>query len=209
MPLNELEQADPGQASGRRGGAYWVLRALAISLLALGWQQGALAVLKKMRRLAPFDLYASGSAAHLLGQMNRRADAISMLQATLAAHPGHAATWFNLAYLLEAEGRMHESEPAFRSAVALDSKLDRAWYGLALVLVREERFDEAVHALEHTTRLQPLSPYGWYQLGKLHARCGHDELALKVIRHLRGFEPRVAQRLAQECGLVNALAGRP
>ncbi len=194
---------------GNRGAAYWALRALAKSLLMLGWPGGALAIFRQILRRAPRDLHASGSAAHVLGQMGQRSEAIRLLKDALTSHASHAATWFNLAYLLEADGRGNESEPAFRSALALDPAMDRAWYGLALVLMREDRLDEATHALEETTRLQPLSPYGWYQLGKLQSQRGHDDLALKVIRHLRSFEPRVAARLALECGLDTAWDARP
>lgn len=193
---------------GKRCAAYWALRVLAKGVLVMGWPWGALAVFRRMLRVAPRDLHASGSAAHLLGQMGRHAEAISLLKDALAVHADHAATWFNLAYLLEADGREDQSEPAFRSALALDPAMDRAWYGLALVLMREDRLDEAVQALEETTRLQPLSPYGWFQLGMVHARQGQSDSVFKVIRHLRGFEPRVAARLAQECGL-DSVAGRP
>lgn len=194
------------QRPNGRGLLYWSWRALATSLLALGWQGGALAALQKILSLFPCDLHASASAAHILGQTGGRPEAIRILERALAVHAGHAASWFNLAYLLEAEGRLTDSEPAFRSAVALDPAMDRAWYGLGLLLMREDRLGEAVQALEQTTRLQPLSPYGWFQLGKVHARRKDDESVLRVIRHLRGFEPQVAKRLAQECGLGKTLA---
>lgn len=200
--------SDPGSGQAGKDSTYWSLRLLAKGLLVLGWQGGALHLFQHMLRRAPCDLHASASAAHLLGQTGRRAEAISLLQRAVSVHAGHAATWFNLAYLLEAEGREDASEPAFRAALALDPAMDRAWYGLSLVMMREDRLDEAVKALKETTRLQPLSPYGWYQLGKVHARQGEEENALTVIRHLRGFEPRVAARLAQECGLEKQLAGR-
>jgi predicted Zn-dependent protease len=103
--------------------------------------------------------------------------------------------------MFESTARHAESEPAFRAALAIAPDMDEAWYGLAMLLVREERLDEAVAALEHTTRLQPLSPHGWYQLGKTHAKLAQSEQALAVIRHLRSFEPQVANRLASEIGL--------
>ncbi len=193
---------------GKEGASYWALRALAKALLVLGWQGGALAVFQRILHGRPQDLHASGSAAHLLGQAGRWPEAIRLLKAAVAVHASHAATWFNLAYMLEADGRETESEPVFRTALALDPAMDRAWYGLALVLMREDRLDEAAQALEETTRLQPLSPYGWYQLGKVRAQQGQDDSALQVIRHLRSFEPRVAARLAQECGLESAGATR-
>jgi tetratricopeptide (TPR) repeat protein len=119
----------------------------------------------------------------------------------LVVHPQHAASWYQLAYLLESTARHAESEPAFRVALAFDANMDQAWYGLAMWLVREERLTDAVTALEHTARLQPLSPHAWYQLGKTHAKLAQPEKALEVIRRLRSFEPQVATRLASEIGL--------
>jgi predicted Zn-dependent protease len=79
--------------------------------------------------------------------------------------------------------------------------MDRAWYGLALLLIEERRFDEAVSALKENTRLQPMSPYGWYQLARVHIDRHEPQEAEKIIRHLKGFEPKVAAQLERETGL--------
>ena len=69
------------------------------------------------------------------------------------------------------------------------------------------RYDEAVAALKKNTELQPMSPYGWYQLARVHVDRHEPEEALKVIRHLQGFEPKVAAQLQRETGLVVNRAG--
>ena len=79
--------------------------------------------------------------------------------------------------------------------------MDRAWYGLALVLIRERRLDEAVQALKKNTELQPMSPFGWYQLARVHVDRQEPDAALKIIRHLKQFEPKVAAQLERETGL--------
>ena len=79
--------------------------------------------------------------------------------------------------------------------------MDRAWYGLALVLIHERRFDEAVLALKKNTELQPMSPFGWYQLARVHVDRQEPDEAMKIIRHLKGFEPKVAAQLERETGL--------
>ena len=79
--------------------------------------------------------------------------------------------------------------------------MDRAWYGLALVLIRGRRFEEAVIALKKNTELQPMSPFGWYQLARVHVDRQQPEEAVKIIRHLNGFEPKVAAQLERETGL--------
>jgi predicted Zn-dependent protease len=73
------------------------------------------------------------------------------------------------------------------------------------VLIRLERFDEAIAALKRNTELQPMSPYGWYQLARAHVDCQQPDEALKILRHLEGFEPKVATQLERE---LSALAGQ-
>jgi Tfp pilus assembly protein PilF len=90
----------------------------------------------------------------------------------------------------------------FKNALDLAPKLDLAWYGLSLVHIRQKRFDEAVEALKKNTELQPMSPYGWYQLARVHMDRREPDEARKVIAHLRGFEPKVADQLVRETGLV-------
>ena len=91
---------------------------------------------------------------------------------------------------------------AFRRASELSPELDRAWYGQGLVLIRLKRFDEAIAALKRNTELQPMSPYGWYQLARAHVDSHQTEEAVKIIRHLQGFEPKVAAQLERETGLL-------
>jgi predicted Zn-dependent protease len=165
--------------------AYWTLRGLATALLFADWSHLALLVMSRLLVLRPGDVYAGVGRAKALADLGRKNAAIKGLQQVLADHPQHAASWYQLAYLLESTARHAESEPAFRAALAIEPAMDQAWYGLAMWLVREERLTDAVTALEHTTRLQPLSPHGWYQLGKTHAKLAQPEQALAVIRQLR------------------------
>jgi hypothetical protein len=46
-----------------------------------------------------------------------------------------------------------------------------------------------------------MSPFGWYQLARVHVDLKQTNEALKVIRHLKGFEPKVAAQLERETGL--------
>ena len=183
--------------------AYWSHKLEAMGWLVIGRQQRALETFFSMLSRWPNDAYALASRAHLLAQLGRRAEAIVDAQSLTRAHPQRsAADWFNLAFLLEAEGRFVEAESSFRSALAMDPKLDRAWYGLGLVLIRTQRLDEAVQALKRNTDLQPMSPYGWYQLARVHMERHDPDAARKVIAHLKGFEPKVAAQLERETGLA-------
>ena len=47
-----------------------------------------------------------------------------------------------------------------------------------------------------------MSPYGWYQLARVHVDRHEPDEAVKIIRHLKGFEPKVAAQLERETGLL-------
>lgn len=191
-----------GAVHSPQGRPAWAWRALVKLWLALGQEVRAAQVLDQWLAQAPAETWALASRAHLHAQRGQRAQAIGLLRRLLDhSATARAADWFNLGYLLDADGQWPAAEQAFRQATALDPNLDRAWYGLGLVLVRLGRNDEAVAALRRNTELQPMSPYGWYQLATLHAGQQRRDEALRIIRHLRGFEPRVAAQLEQETGL--------
>lgn len=182
---------------------YLRLKLRAMAALVFGRRAMALECFGRMLQLFPGDAYALASRAHVLAQDGRHEDALVDARALVAAHPQRSAgDWFNLAFVLEATGRIDEAERAFRRAIEIDPKLDRAWYGLALVLIREQRFDEAVAALKRNTELQPMSPYGWYQLARVQFDRDEPEETRRIIRHLKNFEPKVAAQLERETGLV-------
>jgi len=185
------------------GLAYRLLKLKAVGWLVLGARTRAGAAFDRMLAAWPKDAYALSSRAHLRAQGGDRPGAIDDAQKLVAAHPRRsAADWFNLGFLLDDAQRLEEAEDAFRRAVALDPKLDRAWYGLGLVLIRQRRLAEAVAALKRNTELQPMSPYGWYQLARVQVERREPEEARKIIRHLKGFEPKVAAQLERETGLA-------
>ena len=185
------------------GLGYRLLKLQAIAWLVLGSRTRAGPVFDRMLADWPQDAYALSSRAHLRAQDGDRPGAIDDAQKLVAAHPRRsAADWFNLGYLLDDAQRLEEAEDAFRHAVALDPKLDRAWYGLGLVLIRQQRLAEAVAAFKRNTELQPMSPYGWYQLARVQVERREPEEARKIIRHLKGFEPKVAAQLERETGLA-------
>ena len=177
-------------------------RLKAMARLVFGQRAAAEQVFDAMLREWPHDAYALASRSHLRMQRRDVAGAILDAEELVRHHPARsAADWFNLAFLLENADRLDEAEAAFRQAVTLDPKLDRAWYGLGMTLIRLRRFDEAIPALKRNTELQPMSPYGWYQLARVHVDRNEPDAALRVIRHLKKFEPKVAEQLERETGL--------
>lgn len=181
---------------------WWWLRLRAIVLLLLNRRREAEQVFGDMLALRPEHPYPLASRAHVRAQLGLRDAAIADAERLVQLHPQRsAADWFNLAFLLEGADRLQDAETAFRHALAMDDKLDRAWYGLGLVLIRLGRLDDAVAALKRNTELQPMSPYGWYQLARVQVDRHKPEEARRIIRHLKGFEPKVAAQLERETGL--------
>jgi tetratricopeptide (TPR) repeat protein len=172
--------------------------------LLLGRTEAAESALTAMLAIWPDDAYALASRCHVRAELGRRVAAIEDARRLVQTHPDrNAADWFNFAFLLEAEDRLEEAEAAFRRALERDPRLDRAWYGLGITLIRQRRFDEAVTALRRNTELQPMSPFGWYQLARVHMDRQEPDEARKIIRHLQGFEPKVAAQLERETGLAS------
>jgi tetratricopeptide (TPR) repeat protein len=168
----------------------------------------ALAVLDRRLAHRPADVWALATRSVLHHQRGHTAAALADAQALVAA-PGArpAAAWFNLGYMLEADGQWDAACAAFEQATALQPGLDTAWYGLGLGHLRAGRLTQALPALQRCTTLQPYSPHAWYQLARLHAELGEVQQALDIITRLQGFEPQVARRLAAETGLAAAGVG--
>jgi Flp pilus assembly protein TadD len=180
---------------------YLGLKWRAMALLVFGRNRQALGVFEHMQDEFPRDPYVLASIAHLHAQSGDRDAALKGMERLLEVDPGNGRHWFNHGFMLEEAQEYDRAEVAFRRATELSPDLDRAWYGLGLILIRLGRFDEAIIALKRNTKLQPMSPYGWYQLARVHVDRQEPEEARKIIRHLQGFEPKVAAQLVRETGL--------
>jgi tetratricopeptide (TPR) repeat protein len=181
-------------------------RAWAMLLLATGQHDAAARVFDAMMREFPQEAYPMASRAHLHVQAGDKTQAIELLSQLTHRFPDQAAHWFNLGFLQEqqaiSDAELEAALASFSRACELRSDLDRAWYGKGLTLIRLKRYDEAVSALKKNTQLQPMSPYGWYQLARVHMDRQQPDEARKIIRHLKGFEPKVAAQLERETGIV-------
>lgn len=178
-----------------------ILKLRVVSALMFNRHRFAIRLLDEELARRPQDPYALSNRAHLHAQQGNRPLAIADLRNLVSAHPDRsAADWFNLAFLEEGEGDIAAAEQRFRRALSLDPKLDRAWYGLGLVLIQQRRYEEATAALKRNTELQPMSPYGWYQLARVHMDRKQPDEARRIIKHLKGFEPKVAAQLEREIG---------
>jgi len=172
-----------------------------IVFILFGLKDKACQCYEQMLSMNPQNIYALNSLAHLKASMGLRQDAIALYKRASECPGAQAPIFFNLAFLQEEEKDLTSAEQNFRKALEMDSAIDRAWYGLGLVLIQLGQLDEAVAALKQNTKLQPMSPYAWYQLARVYMDRHEPDEALKIIQHLKGFEPKFAAQLERETGL--------
>ena len=199
MPMSRIDQTPEVPLVARLQRLLLVWRAKV--LLFVGLRVQAKEVFLEMLARSPSDVLALNSLAYDALQSRHPGIALGYYARALALQPHVSNAHFNHAFVAEELGQLDVAEQGFRAALALEEKMDRAWYGLALVLVRTGRLDEALMALKRNTTLQPMSPFGWYQMARVHMDLQQPEEARAVIRHLRGFEPKVAAQLERETGL--------
>lgn len=180
---------------------YLFLKWRARAFLLLGQQSRALQTFHDMLARWPDDGYLLQSLAHMEASRGHLHRAAQHLRRLVDLMPNSGAAWFNLAFVLEQQEEALEAERAFRRAIELEPSIDRAWYGLGLTLIRQRRYEDAIAALKRNTEMQPMSPFGWYQMARAHMDLGQKDEAARVIRHLEGFEPKVAAQLRRETGI--------
>ena len=170
-------------------------------LLFVGKRDLAADIFRQVLVKEPNNVYALNSLAYDALQRKHFVLSHQYFEKALALRPELSNSHFNLAFVSSELDRLPEAEAQFRAALAIEEKMDRAWYGLGLVLIKQHRFEEAVSALKRNTQLQPMSPFGWYQLGRVYMELEQPDEAQAILRHLNGFEPKVAKQLARETGL--------
>jgi tetratricopeptide (TPR) repeat protein len=199
MSVNtHISPASPNPAIRNR--CLW-LKFKAKSLLVVGLRAQAHDVFQEILAINPADPLALNSLGYQELINQRFIQALGYFERALLQTPNNANAHFNVGFVCEELGRTQQAELAFNAALQIDEKLDRAWYGLGLALVRQQRFEESLAAFKRNTELQSMSPFAWYQMARVHMELGQPEEALAVMRHLKGFEPKVAAQLERETGL--------
>lgn len=199
MPVDTTSAMPPASWGAKLERLLLVWRAKAF--LFTGMRAAAKAVFLDMVKRWPNDVLALNSLAYDAIQSRQPDVALDYYARVLALQPQASNAHFNHAFVAEELGQLVLAEQGFRAALKIEEKMDRAWYGLGLVLVRQGRLDDALEALKRNTKLQPMSPFGWYQMARVHVDLQQPEEARAVIRHLKGFEPKVAAQLERETGL--------
>jgi tetratricopeptide (TPR) repeat protein len=199
MSVNtQISPASPSTAI--RNKCLW-LKFKAKTLLVVGLRTQAHDVFQEILAINPADPLALNSLGYQELSNQRFIQALGYFERALVQTPNNANAHFNVGFVCEELGRTQQAELAFNAALQIDEKLDRAWYGLGLALVRQQRFEESLAAFKRNTELQSMSPFAWYQMARVHMELGQPQEALAVMRHLKGFEPKVAAQLERETGL--------
>lgn len=142
------------------------------------------------------DLLAQAAALHRQG---RRAEAIDLFRKILAERPEAAEGWYELGYLLRAEGLYEEALEAYGEALARgvrrpeEVRLNRA----ALLSDRLRRDDEAELELRAAIAIAPGYLPAELNLGNLHEERGEREQALACYDKILAG-PASADKASQE-----------
>jgi tetratricopeptide (TPR) repeat protein len=125
-------------------------------------------------------------------------EAISWFEEAIALEPLDNDTWFNLGYVRDSAGRRPAAIAAFNEAVRLNPAHDRAWYGLGLAHAHLGQHAEAAASFEKAAKLQPMNGDAWYHLGMAQHLAANPDRVVKVIEHLRSFDPKRSNRLIRD-----------
>lgn len=161
----------------------------------------ALTVLQELLRQSPRHPHAWGISGFLQAEKGRFPEAIAAFERALELKPDDASLLFNLGFVLQKAGRHDEAIARFVRATELQPSLDRAWYGAGLSMVQRGRFQEAIGRLTEAARLQPFNPFARYQLAAAWFKLGEHEKVRAEYRHVKGFDPKVAEHIRLDFGV--------
>jgi tetratricopeptide (TPR) repeat protein len=161
----------------------------------------ALEVFRAVTREDPRHPQAWSCVGFLLAERDELDGAMEAFGRALALNDADAASHFNIGFILQRQGRHEEAVARFERAVALDANVDRAWYGLGLSLAELGRLEEAAARFAQAAKLQPMNPYAGYQLAGVFHRLGERDKVRAEYERIKGFDPKVAERIRIEFGV--------
>lgn len=146
--------------------------------------------------------------AAALSQQGRRREAIEAYRRLLAAHPGETDSWYDLGYLLKAEGRYEEALKAYGEALTRgvqgpeEVRLNRA-----VIFADHLLQDEAAEAeLKAALEVKPDYAPALLNLGNLYEERGAREEAVACYERLVALAPAGGDRKELEPYSGEALA---
>jgi tetratricopeptide (TPR) repeat protein len=116
----------------------------------------------------------------------RLRDAQEAFQKVTGLDPRNADGWNNLAAVVERSGALDKAAEYYRKAIALRPDARASRFGLGRIYASQRRYPDAIAELEKT--IQPEDEYtpGYlYALGAVHARAGHRQQSIGLLRKAR------------------------
>lgn len=173
----------------------------AAALAEIGRLNEARELLVKARESFPDKWQAFLTAeAQLLGENNRKAEALALLEESLSKAPDNAALMYDAAMCAENLGEHERAEKYLRSILAMNADHVQANNALGyILLLQDNRKEEARRFLEHAYRLAPLDPFVLDSMGWLSFKDGsYDEAAEFTLTSLKKhFDIEVACHLVE------------
>lgn len=150
------------------------------SLIAWRWQ-------------SPWRTFLSSMAYGLASQhldANQDAEALSLLQTSLALNPSLARAYNDLGTVYYRQGQRQEAQAAFHQATAADPTLAVAQNNLGLSYLENGQQDLAREALQQAVALNPESAAAWTNLGVTEHLAGWSEEAIQSYRAALRLNPQ-------------------
>ena len=163
-------------------------------------------------RARPLMLGAAGTAVVLVlaalswRQTRLWRDSITLFEHTINVTDENDVARYNLALVLEREGRRAEAIRRYEEAVAINPDYVSARLNLGAALAQEAKFDEAVEQLEALLRQKPDDEMAHHNLANVLVELGRDEEAADHYRRAIAMRPDWPQPLI---GLTWVLASSP
>ena len=175
------------------------LQGLAVALTAAQRFREAVAIYEMILGLNPNDQVARFNLAVALSRLRRLGEAertYEKLLAFLADNPSpdqEWRAWYNLATLLQAQGKLSRAKAAWREVTERVPQLASAHTFLGEVLMDLGNFKGAVSAFSASSKLEPKVVSGWLNLGTSARLAGMYGTAVMATRQARTLAPEDAE----------------
>ena len=166
-----------------------------ISLYArLGNFDRAESAYKKAIALEPKHAEANYNYGVLCAQAERFDQSRLAFETTISIDPGNAEALDNLGAIVERSGAWDRAAGYDRRALALKPGLCLAHYHLGRILANQKRYAEAIGEFEKSIEPADEQTPGYlYALGATHARAGHRDKAIEILRRAQAEAARWGQ----------------
>lgn len=144
----------------------------------------------------PSDFPARRALGVTLLHLGEVDQAISQLEAVVAAAPKYAAAFVDLANIYRQSGRYDDAARTYRTAITIEPNNADAHYNLALVLLDVGNEPQAIEALQRALMFKPQHALAQLALGNILAEANPEEAC-----------SRFRQALAAQPNMLNAQAG--